>query len=338
MRELQQQAAALVADGRGILAADESVGTMSKRLEGAGVPASATARRDYRELLIRTPDLSRWVSGVILNDETVRQQTADGTPFASACAAVGLLAGIKVDTGATPLPYGGGAVVTEGLDGLRDRLVAYREQGLVFAKWRAVLTTVGMSRRALRANAHALARYAALCQDAGLTPIVEPEFVMDGDHGIAVAQAITGNALDVVFAELDAMGVDLSGLVLKPNMVVAGARAKDPAGPDEVAWRTVTVLTRSVPPTVPGIAFLSGGQSNDAACANLAAINRRADLTGPPPWRLTFSFGRALVDDALATWAGEPANVVAAQIALADNCARASQAAAARSDSVALGA
>ena len=323
MPGLQATAGSLVAPGRGILAADESIATMSKRLEAAGVPASAESRRDYRQMLVTTAGLSGTIAGVILSDETLRQALVDGTPFPAACRARGIQPGIKVDRGTTPLPFGDGDLVTEGLDGLRERLTEYRELGAVFAKWRAVLSPVGVSRRTVLANAHALARYAALCQEAGIVPIVEPEVLMDGPHGAATCQAATASVLDAVFDTLDLMGVDLRGIVLKPNMVIAGSGHPDPSAPDEVARRTLQVLRAHVPPTVPGIAFLSGGQTNERACANLAQINRRAREGGPPPWRLTFSFGRALVDDALRTWHGDPANVPAAQSALAANCGRA---------------
>jgi fructose-bisphosphate aldolase class I len=323
---LHDVAAALVAPRKGILAADESIGTMSKRLEGAGVSVSADARRDYRELLLTTPGLDEWISGIILSAETLAQELSDGTPFGQAAPTLGILAGIKVDTGVTPLPFADGGMVTEGLDGLRDRLTEYREQGAVFAKWRAVLPPSGLSLRTVHANAHALARYAALCQEAGIVPIVEPEVVMDGDHTIAMCQAVTANTLNAVFVELDEMGVDPAGMVLKPNMVVAGSTAPDQAEPSEVARRTLQVLSATVAPHVPGIAFLSGGQSNEQACANLAEINDQAAENRAAPWRLTFSFGRALVNDALARWHGDDDNVAAAQGELAENCRRASAA------------
>ena len=326
MLGLQKVATALVAPGKGILAADESIATMSKRLEAAGVTPSADMRRDYRQLLLTTPGLDSWVSGIILCDETLGQDLSDGTPFGEAATALGIMAGIKVDKGVTALPFSNGGFVTEGLDGLRGRLGAFRERGAVFAKWRAVLSPAMLHWRTVHANAHALARYAALCQDAGIVPVVEPEVLMDGSHAIAVCQAATTTVLAAVFGELDAMGVDPRGIVLKPNMIISGAENQDQARPAEVARDTLQVLTATVPPAVPGIAFLSGGQSNEQACANLAAINAQAAAAGTPPWRLTFSFGRALVSDALRTWHGVAASTGEAQDKLAANCRRASEA------------
>jgi fructose-bisphosphate aldolase, class I len=319
---LHGTAATLVAPGKGILAADESIATMSKRLEGAGVGASVTARRDYRELLLTTLGLSETIAGIILCDETLRQELADGTPFPAACIARGIAPGIKVDSGTTRLPFAGGGLITQGLDGLRERLDDYRQLGATFAKWRAVLNPASLAQRTVRANAHALSRYAALCQEAGIVPIVEPEVLMDGTHEAATCQAATSDVLDALFVELYAMGVDPHGIVLKPNMVIAGTDSSTQSGPDEVARRTLRVLRTSVPAAVPGIAFLSGGQSNERACANLSAISRDAARDGAP-WRLTFSFGRALVDDALHAWRGDQANVAVAQDALAANCLRA---------------
>lgn len=326
MQELHQVAAALVAPGKGILAADESIATMSKRLAAVGVAPSADTRRDYRVLLLTTPGLDSWVAGIILCDETLGQALPDGRMFGEGAAAFGIMAGIKVDKGITPLPFSDGGFVTEGLDGLRGRLDDYRSRGAVFAKWRAVFSPAGLHPRTVHANAHALARYAALCQEAGIVPIVEPEVLMDGGHSIGVCQAATTSVLVTVFGELDAMGVDPRGIVLKPNMIISGTEAEDQAGPAEVASGTLRVLAAAVPPAVPGIAFLSGGQSNDQACANLAAINAQASADGAPPWRLTFSFGRALVSDALRTWHGVPGNAEDAQATLAANCRRASEA------------
>jgi len=315
----------LVRPGHGILAADESIATMSARLEAAGVEASADARRDYRALLLTTPQLSRTISGMILCDETLRQTLADGTPFVVAARALDIEPGIKVDTGTVPLPFTTGGRVTEGLDGLARRLAEYRELGATFAKWRAVLEATGTGTRTIKANAHALARYAALCQEQEIVPVVEPEILMDGRHGIEICQAMTHAVLGELFDQLDLMGVDPAGIVLKPNMVVPGTRCERPnCGPEEVARRTLEVLEARVPAGVPGVAFLSGGQSNARACANLLAINAFA---GPAaPWALTFSFGRALVRDALHAWRGNPAAVSAAQQRLADNCERAAAA------------
>ncbi len=317
----------LVRPGVGILAADESVATMSQRLVAAGVPATAQSRGDYRELLLTTPRLSTWISGMIVCDETLRQTLADGTPFAAAAAGRGIRLGIKVDTGTTMLPFAGGGLVTEGLDGLRPRLLEYRELGATFAKWRAVLDPNGLSKRTIRANAHALARYAALCQECGLVPIVEPEVLMDGDHEIALCQAVSSNVLTNVFKHLALMGVNPEALVLKTNMVLPGVGDDEvPPTPDDIAARTVRVLRGAVPANVPGIVFLSGGQSNERACRNLAAITAEAADRNDTTWRLSFSFGRALVNDALRIWQGDPAAVTAAQAALADNCARAAAA------------
>ena len=299
---------------------------MSRRLEAAGVAPSAESRRDYRALLLTTPGLNSYVAGIILCDETLGQALPDGTPFSDAAAERGIMSGIKVDRGTTPLPFSDGGLVTEGLDSLRDRLRAYRARGAVFAKWRAVFRPAGLYPRTVHANAHALARYAALCQDAGVVPIVEPEVLMDGGHGIGICHAVTDSVLEAVFGELDAMGVDPCGIVLKPNMVVAGAGCEDQAGPAKVARSTLQALAAAVPAGVPGIAFLSGGQSNERACANLAEINVQAAAAGEAPWRLTFSFGRALVSDALLTWHGVPANTADAQARLAANCQRASEA------------
>jgi fructose-bisphosphate aldolase class I len=325
--ELVTTARQLVRTGHGILAADESIATMSARLEAAGVSASETARRDYRALLLTTPQLSTWVSGMILCDETLRQSLADGTPFVVAARNLDIQVGVKVDTGTVPMPFTAGGRITEGLDGLARRLAEYRELGATFAKWRAVLEAVGSSTRLIKANAHALARYAALCQEHDIVPIVEPEILMDGRHEIEICQVMTHAVLGEVFEQLDTMGVDPAGMVLKPNMVVPGVGAdKRNCEPEEVARRTLKVLELRVPAGVPGIAFLSGGQSNERACANLAAINELAGTRVETPWALTFSFGRALVDDALRTWRGDPAAVAAAQNRLAENCARAAAA------------
>lgn len=326
MLKLPAAAEALVPAGRGILAADESIRTMSRRLVAAGIAPSEVSRRDYRQLLLTTPNLAQWISGIIVCDETLRQSLNDGTPFPEAAHALGVQPGIKVDTGVVPLPFAGGGVVTEGMDGLAQRLAEYRAMGATFAKWRAVLDPSGLSMRVVRANAYLFARYAALCQEAGLVPIVEPEVLMDGYHSVAYCEAVTGNALATVFDELAEMGVDLRGILLKPNMVIAGLGRSTQTLPHEVAERTLKVLRGRVPASVPGIAFLSGGQNNERACANLAAINELAAGEDDASWRLTFSFGRALTDDVLRTWRGDPDSIPAAQAVLAGNCARAAAA------------
>jgi fructose-bisphosphate aldolase class I len=313
--ELHATAQAMVSRPRGILAADESIGTMSSRLEKAGVDVTEENRRTYRELLVTTPDLHKGISGVILSDETFNQKLSDGNTFPLAMHALGILPGIKVDTGAKPLALTPGEKITEGLDGLRERLADYVSRGARFAKWRAVIT-IGdglPSVRALRANAHALARYAALCQEAVVVPIVEPEVLMDGDHTIDRCAEVTAATLKMVFFELEDAGVDLAGTVLKPNMVVPGSTSGQQASPEEVAEKTVATLQAVVPETLAGVAFLSGGQSPEVATANLAAMQQHAT-----PWPLTFSFGRALVDPALKAWHGDPALVADGQQALAD--------------------
>ena len=315
IEELHATAQAMVSRPRGILAADESIGTMSSRLEKVGVPATAENRRAYRELLVTTPELHSGISGVILSDETFNQKLDDGNSFPLAIHALNILPGIKVDTGAKPLAGAPGEKVTEGLDGLRERLADYVSRGARFAKWRAVIT-IGEGKpsvRAYRANAHALARYAALCQEAVVVPIVEPEVLMDGDHTIERCAEVTAETLRYVVAELAEAGVDLAGTVLKPNMVVPGTTSGQQASPEEVAERTVATLLAVLPETLAGVAFLSGGQSPEVATANLAAMQQHAT-----PWPLTFSFGRALVDPALKAWRGDPARVAAGQQALAD--------------------
>lgn len=322
MPQLNEVATTLVDAGRGILAADESVRTMSARLEAEGVEATPTSRRDYREMLLTAPGLSETVSGVILSDETFNQTLADGRPFPEASRELGVLPGIKVDTGVAPLPKGDGATVTEGLDGLGARLERYAADGAAFAKWRAVIDVRTTSPYALEANAHALARYAALCQEHGIVPVVEPEVLCDGPHDIGTSAQATAAALTAVFDQLQRNRVDLRGIVLKPNMVTPGLDGP-PATAETVAATTVNVLGRHVPAEVPGIAFLSGGHSNEQACSYLGAIN---ELAADAPWALTYSFGRALVSDALRTWKGDPVNVDAAQQALLANCRRASRA------------
>ena len=311
---LHETARTMVSKPRGILAADESTRTMSSRLEKAGVPATAENRRAYRQLLLTTPDLSSGISGVILSDETFNQRLDDGRSFPEALSELGILPGIKVDTGAKPLAFSPGETVTEGLDGLRERLAEYAANGARFAKWRAVIN-IGdglPTRRALRANAHALARYAALCQEADVVPIVEPEVLMDGDHTIARCAEVTKATLELVFAELDEAGVDVAGTVLKPNMVVSGNKSGEQVSPEQVAEQTVAVLRAVLPETLAGVAFLSGGQSPEEATTNLAAMQAH-----DTPWPLTFSFGRALVDPALRAWHGDPELVTEGQQALA---------------------
>lgn len=311
---LHGTARAMVSRPRGILAADESIGTMSSRLEKVGIAATAENRRAYREMLLTTPELHQGISGVILSDETFNQKLSDGNTFPLALHALNILPGIKVDTGAKDLALSPGEKITEGLDGLRERLRDYVSRGARFAKWRAVIT-IGENRptrNALRANAHALARYAALCQESVLVPIVEPEVLMDGDHSIERCAEVTRAALEYLLAELDEAGVDLAGTVLKPNMVVPGTTSGQQASPEEVAEATVTTLRAVLPETLAGVAFLSGGQSPEVATANLAAMQKHET-----PWPLTFSFGRALVDPALKAWHGDSALISVGQQALA---------------------
>jgi fructose-bisphosphate aldolase class I len=313
MENLESVASALVRPLCGILAADESIATMSTRLSAAGVAPTEGNRRAYREMLVTAPGLNSGISGVILCDETLRQRLSDGRPFPAALRELGILPGIKVDNGARPLARAPGETVTEGLDGLLPRLREYAELGAAFAKWRAVLR-IGAGRPtslAVRANAQALGRYAAACQEAGLLPIVEPEVLMDGAHSLAQCATVTSLVLLEVCTELRDYGADLAGVVLKPNMVTAGREALVPAGPDEVAEATVSALA-AVPVTTAGVAFLSGGQRPERATENLAAIQRQ-----PHIWPLTFSFGRALVDPALAAWRGQAAQWAAGQRALA---------------------
>ena len=312
---LHATARAMVSRPRGILAADESIATMSSRLEKVGVAATEENRRAYREMLISTPELHCGISGVILSDETFNQKLADGQSFPLALHERNILPGIKVDTGAKDLAFSPGEKVTEGLDGLRERLKDYVSRGARFAKWRAVII-IGDGRptqRALRANAHALARYAALCQESVVVPIVEPEVLMDGEHTIDRCAEVTRAVLEQVMAELDEAGVDLAGTVLKPNMVVPGAASGRPASPEEVAELTVATLRAVLPESLAGVAFLSGGQSPEVATANLAAMQKHQT-----PWPLTFSFGRALVAPALEAWLGDPSLVAKGQRALAD--------------------
>jgi fructose-bisphosphate aldolase class I len=310
--ELNTIARAIVADNKGVLAADESTGTIKKRLDSIGVESTEETRRAYRNLLFTTPGFEEYVGGVILYDETIRQASDDGTPFAQLLESKGVVPGIKVDTGAQDLAGHPGEKVTEGLDGLRGRFAEYHQLGARFSKWRAVITIGdGIPTDAcLHVNAHALARYAALSQEAGIVPIVEPEVLMDADNTIERCHEVTSRTLGLVFAELDRQGVALEGMLLKPNMVISGKQCPEQATSEQVAAQTIDCFLRYVPAMVPGIVFLSGGQSEVEATENLNAINR---LGGP--WPLSFSYGRALQASALAAWGGEAANVDAGQAA-----------------------
>ena len=309
--ELHETAKALVAEGKGILAADESTGTIKKRFDSIQLESTEDNRRAYRELLFTTPGVEEYISGVILYDETIRQSASDGTPFPKLLADRGIIPGIKVDLGAKPLALAEGETVTEGLDGLRERFAEYYELGARFSKWRATYSIDAQrpSEYCVWTNAHALGRYAALSQEAGIVPIVEPEVLMDGDHSIERAAKATGRAQQALFTELHDQRVDLYGTLLKPNMVLSGYEAGDRAGADEVAEATLDVLRRHVPAAVPGIVFLSGGQTDEDATAHLNAMNAR----GPHPWELSFSYGRALQAPAIKAWGGDPANVEEAQ-------------------------
>jgi fructose-bisphosphate aldolase, class I len=316
LAELNKVAEAMVAPGRGILAADESSGTIKKRFDQIGVESTADNRRDYREMMFRANEaMSKYISGVILYDETIRQNAKDGTPLVKVIEKAGSLPGIKVDKGVQPLPMCPGEVITEGLDGLRQRLIEYRGLGAKFAKWRAVIDISEdiPSYACIMTNAHALARYAALCQDEGIVPIVEPEVLMDGNHDIDRCHAITEWTLKTVFEQLYDQRVALEGMVLKPNMVIAGKKCSKQASIDEVAEKTVKVLKARVPAAVPGIAFLSGGQSDADATAHLDAMNKIGEL----PWKLTFSYGRALQAAPQKAWSGKAENLAAAQRAFA---------------------
>jgi fructose-bisphosphate aldolase, class I len=310
-QDLNTIATAIVAPGKGILAADESSGTIEKRFRSIQVPSTEEHRRAYRELLFATEGAGEFISGVILFDETIRQAAADGTPFPVLLDRQGIIPGIKVDKGTTALAGFPGEKVTEGLDGLRGRLAEYRDLGAKFTKWRAVITIdEGIpTSTCIDANAEALARFAALSQEAGLVPIVEPEVLMDGGHTIQRCFEVTADTLASVFAALRAHRVRFDGMLLKPNMVLSGSDGPEQAGVQEVAEATVRCLHDNVPASVPGIVFLSGGQSDEAATAHLNAMNR----LGPQPWQLSFSYGRALQAPALKAWKGEPANGPAAQ-------------------------
>lgn len=309
--DLERVARAMVADGKGILAADESSGTIKKRFDGIKLESTEEHRRTYREMLFTTPGAKDSISGVIFYDETLRQKTKEGVPFPDYLAKLGIIPGIKVDTGAKPLAGFPNETITEGLDGLRERLIEYHKLGARFAKWRAVIDIAeGIPTPfAIQANAHALARYAALCQEQNIVPIVEPEVLMDGAHSIERCEEVTDAALEAVFDQLFAHRVHLEGMVLKPNMVISGKKAAKRASPQEVAEATVRCLKRRVPGAVPGIAFLSGGQSSAEATLHLSLMNK----LGPLPWKLTFSYGRALQDTALKAWGGNAAGFAAGQ-------------------------
>ncbi|HVO47422.1 MAG TPA: class I fructose-bisphosphate aldolase [Steroidobacteraceae bacterium] len=313
--ELARIAGAMVARNKGILAADESSGTIKKRFDSIKIDSTEELRRTYREMLFTAPGAADYISGVILYDETIRQKTKDGTPFPEYLTRHGMVPGIKVDTGAKPLAGFAGETITEGLDGLRERLGEYHKLGARFAKWRAVIDIADgiPTSFAVKANAHALARYAALCQEQDIVPIVEPEVLMDGGHSIERCEEVTSFVLQTVFDELFAHRIYLEGMVLKPNMIISGKKAANRAGPEQVAEATLRCLKRHVPPAVPGIAFLSGGQSSEEATLHLSLMNK----AGPLPWALTFSYGRALQDIALKAWGGKPANFASGQKELA---------------------
>jgi fructose-bisphosphate aldolase, class I len=310
-QELEAVAQAMVAKGKGILAADESMGTIKRRFDSIKIESNENNRRAYREMLFTTPGLEEAISGVILFDETIRTAASDGTPFPQVLSKKGIIPGIKVDKGPVDIPGFPGEVVTEGLDGLRARVKEYGELGAKFAKWRAVIT-IGdgiPTYNCLEANAHALARYAALCQEGGLVPIVEPEVLLDGNHTIERCEEATEAALRITFSTLKRHRVHLEGMILKPSMVVSGKDNPRQAGVEEVAERTIRCLKRTVPAAVPGIAFLSGGQSAVSATEHLNAMNK----LGPHPWQVSFSYARALQDPAIKAWKGESANVATAQ-------------------------
>ena len=313
---LNDVARRMLAPGKGILAADESSGTIKKRFDAIGVESTEQNRRDYRELLFRTTEAMRdHIGGVILFDETIWQDAADGTPLVKLISDAGAIPGIKVDDGAKPLAGFPGETVTEGLDGLGERLARYYERGARFAKWRAVIDIAAgvPTWAAVKANAHALAGYAALCQAHQIVPMVEPEVLMDGEHGIERCEEVTRLVLQTVFQELFEQRVSLEGIILKPNMVISGRKSGRRDSPGQVAERTLAVLKAHVPPAVPGIAFLSGGQEDEEATANLDAMHRLSPL----PWALSFSYGRALQHAPQQAWAGKPQNIPAAQRAFA---------------------
>ena len=316
---LRSVAQAIVAQHKGVLAADESGPTIKIRFDAVGADSTEENRRRYREILFTTTGIEWAIGGAILYDETLRQSTSDGIPFATLLAQRGVIPGIKVDQGAKALALYPGDKITAGLDGLRERLAEYKQLGAQFAKWRAVIEVDAHdipSRYAIDANAHALARYAALCQEADLVPIVEPEVLMDGAHGIERCEAVTSQVLQAVFAELDAHRVLLEGMLLKPNMVIAGMKSERTASPREVAEATLRCMARYVPAAVPGVVFLSGGQSAQAATEHLNEMNRM----GPYPWQFSFSYGRALQAPVLSAWRGMEGNAAAAQAAFARRC------------------
>ncbi len=315
-QELEAIAMAMVADDKGLLAMDESTPTCNKRFEKAGIPQNEETRRCYRELIVTTPGLGECISGAILFDETIRQRKKDGTPFVKVLADAGIIPGIKVDIGAKDMAGHPGEKITEGLDGLRGRLKEYFHMGARFAKWRAVIAVGDClpSRACIEANAHALARYAALCQEAGLVPVVEPEVLMEGDHTLERCGEVTEEVQRTVFSQLYTQGVMLEGMILKPNMVIPGAACPTQETVEAVADATVRCLLRAVPAAVPGIAFLSGGQSAELASARLNAMNVR--FRSRLPWALAFSFARAIQQPAMEIWRGEEAHVPAAQQAL----------------------
>lgn len=310
---LEATASAMIATGKGILATDETAGTCTKRFLECGIESTEDSRRAYREMLYTTPGISEYISAVIMFDETIRQSAADGRRIVDVLNTAGIIPGVKVDTGARPLAKAQEETVTEGLDGLRERLNEYREMGARFAKWRAVIR-IGPgipSRYCIETNAHALGRYAALAQEASLVPIVEPEVISNGEHDIDLCQEVTEYALHSVFEQLTSQLCFLDGIILKPNMITPGRECLAQADTGEIAERTLKTLRRCLPEAVPGIAFLSGGQSGEEACERLGAMASGGSL----PWQLTFSFGRALQRPALQIWAGDPANVPAAQAA-----------------------
>ncbi len=315
IHEIERVARALVADGKGILAADETVPTLTKRFDALGIRSTEQSRRTYREMLFTAPDAAQFISGVIMHDETIRQKSSRGTPLTHVLSSQGVVPGIKVDTGAKAFAGSPGETVTEGLDGLRDRLAEYRGMGAGFAKWRAVIRIADTQPTpgCVAANAHALARYAALCQEGGLVPIVEPEVLMDGSHTIERCEEVAGTVLQAVFQALLEQRVSLEAMLLKPNMVIAGKDSSPPASVQEVATATFRCLRRHVPAAVPGVVFLSGGQSDRLATAHLNAINR---LPGAGPWKISFSYGRALQDPALEAWHGRDDNLKLGQQAL----------------------